>query len=128
MIRYYAARADEYDDWYLRRGRYSHGRPTTQAGAQTSRWLPTWLDGRGFVARSSSWLRAPAGGRPCWQGIGQTDPLRCLGRASREARTRLAAPASRRSSRYAMPGASLTGQVDGLFAGFCISHVVSRSA
>jgi len=22
---YYAARADEYDDWYLRRGRYSHG-------------------------------------------------------------------------------------------------------
>lgn len=25
MVLYYAARAEEYDDWYLRRGRYSHG-------------------------------------------------------------------------------------------------------
>jgi hypothetical protein len=25
MIAYYEARAGEYDDWYLRRGRYAHG-------------------------------------------------------------------------------------------------------
>ena len=25
MVAYYQARAGEYDDWYLRRGRYSHG-------------------------------------------------------------------------------------------------------
>ncbi len=32
MIRYYAARADEYDDWYLRRGRYADRRAPARAG------------------------------------------------------------------------------------------------
>jgi hypothetical protein len=33
MVRYYAARADEYDAWYLRRGRY----PDSESGARDHR-------------------------------------------------------------------------------------------
>jgi hypothetical protein len=33
-VRYYAARADEYDDWYLRSGRYSHS-PVDDAAWQS---------------------------------------------------------------------------------------------
>ena len=32
QIAYYRARADEYDEWFLRRGRYDHG------DAENARW------------------------------------------------------------------------------------------
>lgn len=45
MLAYYEARAGEYDDWYLRRGRYSHG-PTDDAewAAELAK-ARAWLDG-----------------------------------------------------------------------------------
>ena len=45
MIRYYAARAAEYDDWYLRLGRYSHGPVSDAAWRADLESAATWLDG-----------------------------------------------------------------------------------
>ena len=64
LVAYYEARAAEYDDWYLRRGRYARG-PIHDAAWNAE------LDGAGTLARraadpaarSSSSPPAPAGGR-----------------------------------------------------------------
>jgi SAM-dependent methyltransferase len=44
MVRYYAARAAEYDDWYLRRGRYSHGAASDAAWRADLYAAARWLD------------------------------------------------------------------------------------
>lgn len=44
MRAYYAARADEYDDWYLRRGRYSHGVLADMAWQADLDAATVWLD------------------------------------------------------------------------------------
>jgi hypothetical protein len=43
MVRYYAARAGEYDDWYLRRGRYSHGESADAAWQADLAAAAAWL-------------------------------------------------------------------------------------
>lgn len=48
MIEYYEARAPEYDDWYLRRGRYSHGPIHDAAWNAELDAAGTWLDGLPF--------------------------------------------------------------------------------
>ena len=45
MIAYYEARAGEYDDWYLRRGRYAHGPVHDQAWNAELDSATLWLDG-----------------------------------------------------------------------------------
>jgi ubiquinone/menaquinone biosynthesis C-methylase UbiE len=42
---YYAARANEYDDWYLRRGRYSHGPESDAAWRSELDQAERWLEG-----------------------------------------------------------------------------------
>jgi demethylmenaquinone methyltransferase/2-methoxy-6-polyprenyl-1,4-benzoquinol methylase len=44
MKAYYAARAPEYDDWYLRRGRYSRGPVLDMAWHRELDEVTTWLD------------------------------------------------------------------------------------
>ena len=44
MVGYYAARAPEYDDWYLRRGRYSRGPIHDMAWQMDLDAAGTWLD------------------------------------------------------------------------------------
>src|SRR5664280_1971592 len=51
MVRYYAARADEYDDWYLRRGRYSHGQVHDEAWRSDLEAATAWLASRPFEGR-----------------------------------------------------------------------------
>jgi hypothetical protein len=43
MIAYYAARAEEYDGWYLRHGRYSHGPESDAAWAAEMAQARDWL-------------------------------------------------------------------------------------
>ena len=43
MIRYYAARAQEYDNWYLRVGRYSHGEDSDAAWRTDLDGARDWL-------------------------------------------------------------------------------------
>ena len=68
MLAYYAARAPEYDDWYLRRGRYTRGpvRDLAWHGEldEVDAVARRPADRR---ARSWSWRPAPAGGRRCWR-------------------------------------------------------------
>ena len=45
MIRYYAARASEYDDWYERRGRYSHGERNDRIWHAEMAEAAEWLEG-----------------------------------------------------------------------------------
>jgi ubiquinone/menaquinone biosynthesis C-methylase UbiE len=45
MIRYYAARADEYDAWYLRSGRYSHGARSDDVWRRELEAAGRWLEG-----------------------------------------------------------------------------------
>ena len=45
MVAYYGARAPEYDDWYLRRGRYSHGPIHDAAWDAELDIAGRWLDG-----------------------------------------------------------------------------------
>ena len=121
---YYAARADEYDDWYLRLGRYSHG-PDADAvwnSELASRRLCGWPS---CPSTATSWSspRAQAGGRRC-----------SLGAASCRSTTRNPEPLAIATDRLA--GAGLTAkievrdawaqpdrQVDALFMGFWLSHV-----
>jgi demethylmenaquinone methyltransferase/2-methoxy-6-polyprenyl-1,4-benzoquinol methylase len=51
MIEYYQARAAEYDDWYLRRGRYSHGPIHDAAWAAELDAAGRWLDGLPIAGR-----------------------------------------------------------------------------
>ena len=45
MVAYYEARAGEYDDWYLRRGRYSRGPIHDAAWNAELDGAGAWLDG-----------------------------------------------------------------------------------
>ena len=51
MVAYYEARAGEYDDWYLRRGRYSHGPIDDMAWRSDLDTAGRWLDELGLGGR-----------------------------------------------------------------------------
>ena len=123
MVAYYEARAGEYDDWYLRRGRYDRGPLHDQAWAAELDGATLWLDGLPCPARSSSWRRGPVGGARCWrrrESCRSTTPptLRSIGHASGCWPTGCG-----RISTCATPGSSPTARSTGVFAGFWLSHV-----
>jgi demethylmenaquinone methyltransferase/2-methoxy-6-polyprenyl-1,4-benzoquinol methylase len=123
MIRYYAARADEYDDWYLRRGRYSHGPANDAAWRSDLEAAAAWLGSRGFrgqiveLAAGTGWwspLLARQGQLTLYDAA--TEPLE-------KARARLAAAGVTAEFRTRDAWREPDRLVDGLFAGFWISHV-----
>ena len=123
LVAYYEARAPEYDDWYLRRGRYSHG-PVHDAAWNTE--LDTagrWLDGlpiRGEIvelAAGTGWwspLLAEKGELSVYDAAPATLEL---------ARERLVAHGLRAHLHVRDAWASPDRLVDALFAGFWLSHV-----
>jgi SAM-dependent methyltransferase len=123
MVAYYAARAGEYDDWYLRRGRYSHG-PIHDAAwnaelDSAGRWLDE-LPLRGSIvelAAGTGWWS------PLLAGKGELS-LYDVNEAPLElARERLLAHRLRAHLHVRDAWAEPDRQVDGLFAGFWVSHV-----
>jgi SAM-dependent methyltransferase len=123
MIRYYAARAAEYDDWYLRRGRYSHGPLQDQAWRSDLEAASAWLTSRPFHGQ----IVELAAGTGWWSPLlGAMGQLTCLDAAPEPlemARIRLTAAglAARLEVRDAW--AEPDRAVDCLFAGFWISHI-----
>ena len=124
MVAYYEARAAEYDDWYLRRGRYARGADPRRGLERRAR-------------RGRPLARRPAARRPDRRarrghGLVVAAPRR-QGRAvdvRRGARRRSTAPASASSriacaptSTSATRGPSRTAVADALFTGFWLSHV-----
>jgi SAM-dependent methyltransferase len=123
MVRYYAARADEYDDWYLRRGRYSHGPVNDGAWRTELGAAAAWLERLPFhgeiveLAAGTGWwspLLAAKGSLSLYDAA--PEPLE-------HARARLSQ--SGQSAGFAVRDAwaEPDRQVDGVFTGFWISHV-----
>jgi SAM-dependent methyltransferase len=124
MIDYYAARADEYDDWYLRRGRYEHG-PIHDAAYlaeldAAGRWLDALpIHGRivELAAGTGWWSPLLAGKGELWMTDANAAPLD-------RARERLLAHHLRAHLHVRDAWAEPEDPpADALFAGFWFSHV-----
>jgi demethylmenaquinone methyltransferase/2-methoxy-6-polyprenyl-1,4-benzoquinol methylase len=123
MQAYYAARAPEYDDWYRRRGRYSHGPIHDAAWDAELDAAGRWLDGlpiRGEIvelAAGTGWwspLLAEKGELSLYDA--NEAPLEL-------ARERLVAHGLRAHLHVRDAWAEPDRRVDALFAGFWLSHV-----
>jgi SAM-dependent methyltransferase len=120
---YYAARAPEYDDWYLRRGRYAHGPAADAAWTVELEQARQWLDGLPWhgeiveLAAGTGWwsvVLAEKGALSLYDAA--TEPLELARR--RLARLDLSATIEVRDA-WAAPDR----RVDGVFCGFWLSHV-----
>jgi demethylmenaquinone methyltransferase/2-methoxy-6-polyprenyl-1,4-benzoquinol methylase len=123
MRAYYAARAPEYDDWYRRRGRYSHGPVHDAAWDAELDAAGRWLDAlpiRGEIvelAAGTGWwspLLAEKGELSLYDA--NEAPLEL-------ARERLVAHGLRAHLHVRDAWAAPDRRVDALFAGFWLSHV-----
>ena len=146
LVAYYQARAPEYDDWYLRRGRYEHG-PIHDAAWNAEldaagRWLDNLpISGRivELAAGTGWWSPLLASKGELWMYDAAEAPLvrareRLVAhqlRAHLHLRDAWAEPAADASATGSAPapgspaeGASADGSpADALFAGFWLSHV-----
>ena len=123
MLAYYEARAPEYDDWYLRRGRYARGPIDDMAWTSDLDAATLWLDGLGLggriveLAAGTGWwspLLATRGELWCYDG--NPAPLE-------RARERLVAHDLRAHLHVRDAWAEPEFAADTLFAGFWLSHV-----
>jgi demethylmenaquinone methyltransferase/2-methoxy-6-polyprenyl-1,4-benzoquinol methylase len=124
MVDYYEARAPEYDDWYLRRGRYEHGPIHDTAWSAELDAAGRWLDelplgGRivEVAAGTGWWSPLLASKGELWLYDAAPAPLE-------RARERLLAHGLRAHihlrDAWAVPEGA---PADALFAGFWLSHV-----
>lgn len=120
---YYAARAGEYDDWYLRRGRFSHGAIEDMAWQMDLDTATLWLDGLPLggeivelAAGTGWWSPLLAGKGELWCYDAVEAPLE-------RARSRLLAHGLRAHLHVRDALAEPDRAVDALFCGFWLSHV-----
>jgi SAM-dependent methyltransferase len=124
LIAYYQARAGEYDDWYLRRGRYEHGPIHDAAWNAELDAAGRWLDGLPIAGRivelaagTGWWSPLLASKGELWMYDAAEAPLA-------RARERLVAHGLRAHlhlrDAWAEPEEP---PADSLFAGFWLSHV-----
>jgi demethylmenaquinone methyltransferase/2-methoxy-6-polyprenyl-1,4-benzoquinol methylase len=123
MVAYYEARAGEYDDWYLRRGRYSHGPIHDTAWHAELDGAGTWLDAIPFqgqivelAAGTGWWSPLLASKGELWLYDAAEAPLD-------RARDRLLAHRLRAHIHIRDAWEEPDRQVDGVFCGFWLSHV-----
>jgi demethylmenaquinone methyltransferase/2-methoxy-6-polyprenyl-1,4-benzoquinol methylase len=123
---YYAARAPEYDDWYLRRGRYSHGPEADAAWNADLEAATHWLGSLPItgeiveLAAGTGWWSARLAGRgELWLYDAVAEPLE-------RAAERLRAQGLRAHVELRDAWEEPNRQVDALFCGFWISHVPRR--
>jgi SAM-dependent methyltransferase len=124
LVEYYEARAPEYDDWYLRRGRYERGPVHDTAWEAELDAAGRWLDalplhGRivELAAGTGWWSTLLAGKGELWAYDGAPAPLD-------RARDRLLAHGLRAHLHVRDAWAPAEGPpADALFSGFWLSHV-----
>jgi demethylmenaquinone methyltransferase/2-methoxy-6-polyprenyl-1,4-benzoquinol methylase len=120
---YYEARAAEYDDWYLRRGRYAHGVVQDMAWEMELSAATTWLDGLPLageiveIAAGTGWWTALLAAK------GDLHAYDAAGATLDRARTRLVAHGLRAHLHVRDAWAAPDRAVDALFTGFWLSHV-----
>jgi SAM-dependent methyltransferase len=123
MLAYYEARAGEYDDWYLRRGRYARGPIHDAAWNAELDGAGTWLDGlpiRGEIvelAAGTGWWS------PLLASKGELSLYDAAAAPLERARERLVAHRLRAHLHVRDAWAEPDRQVDALVCGFWLSHV-----
>ena len=123
MRAYYAARAPEYDDWYLRRGRYSHGVIADAAWNAELDQAGQWLDALPIsgeivelAAGTGWWSPLLASKGQLWLYDAVEEPLE-------RARDRLVAHGLTAHIHVRDAWDEPDREVDALFCGFWVSHV-----
>ena len=123
MVAYYEARAGEYDDWYLRRGRYAHGPIDDMAWQADLDQATTWLD-RLPIAGTIVELAAGTGWwSPLLAGKGELSIYDAAEAPLDVARQRLVAHRLRAHIHQRDAWQEPDRRVDALFTGFWLSHV-----
>jgi demethylmenaquinone methyltransferase/2-methoxy-6-polyprenyl-1,4-benzoquinol methylase len=123
MVAYYEARAPEYDDWYLRRGRYSHGPIHDAAWNAELDGAGTWLDGLPFRGEIVELAAGTGWWSPLLASKGELSIYDAAEAPLDRARERLVAHRLRAHIHVRDAWAEPDRRVDGLFCGFWLSHV-----
>ena len=123
LVPYYEARAPEYDDWYLRRGRYAHGPVHDLAWQMELDAATTWLDRLPLGGE----IVELAAGTGWWSALlatkGELHAYDAAAAPLDRARDRLVAHRLRAHLHVRDAWAAPDRSVDALFAGFWLSHV-----
>ena len=123
MRDYYAARAPEYDDWYLRRGRYSRGPVIDLAWQRELDEATRWLDGLPLAGEIVELAAGTGWWSPLLASKGQLTLYDVNEEPLDRARERLLAHGLRAHIHVRDAWAEPDRKVDGLFCGFWLSHV-----
>ena len=123
MIDYYEARAPEYDDWYLRRGRYARGAIHDAAWNAELDAAGLWLDGLPWNGEIVELAAGTGWWSPLLASRGELTLYDTSSAALDRARERLVAHDLRAHLHVRDAWAEPDRPVDGLFMGFWLSHV-----
>jgi SAM-dependent methyltransferase len=123
MIAYYQARAGEYDDWYLRRGRYARGPVHDQAWAAELDTATMWLDRLPWAGQIVELAAGTGWWSPLLAARGELSIYDAAEAPLDRARERLVAHRLRAHIHVRDAWAEPDRAVDGLFLGFWLSHV-----
>jgi SAM-dependent methyltransferase len=123
LVAYYEARSAEYDDWYLRRGRYSHG-PVHDAAWNTELDMAgRWLDALPIHSEIVELAAGTGWWSPLLAEKGELSLYDAAEGPLERARERLVAHGLRAHLHVRDAWTAPDRQVDALFAGFWLSHV-----
>ena len=123
MRAYYAARAPEYDDWYLRRGRYSRGPLADMAWQADLDAATMWLDGLPIGGEIVELAAGTGWWSPLLAQKGELSIYDVNDEPLDRARDRLLAHNLRAHIHVRDAWEEPDRQVDALFTGFWLSHV-----
>jgi SAM-dependent methyltransferase len=123
MIDYYEARAPEYDDWYLRRGRYERGVIHDAAWNAELDAAGRWLDALPWQGEIVELAAGTGWWSPLLASRGELSLYDTSAAALDRARERLVAHGLRAHLHVRDAWAEPDRKVDGLFLGFWLSHV-----
>jgi demethylmenaquinone methyltransferase/2-methoxy-6-polyprenyl-1,4-benzoquinol methylase len=123
MVDYYEARAPEYDDWYLRRGRYARGAIHDAAWNAELDAAGRWLDGLPWTGDIVELAAGTGWWSPLLASRGELSLYDASPAALDRARERLVAHGLRAHLHVRDAWAEPDRQVDGVFMGFWLSHV-----
>lgn len=123
LIAYYEARAGEYDDWYLRRGRYARGPIHDAAWNAELDGAGTWLDGLPISGEIVELAAGTGWWSPLLASKGELSLYDAAEAPLERARERLVAHRLRAHLHVRDAWAEPDRQVDALVCNFWLSHV-----
>jgi demethylmenaquinone methyltransferase/2-methoxy-6-polyprenyl-1,4-benzoquinol methylase len=123
MVAYYEARAPEYDDWYLRRGRYARGAIHDAAWAAELDVAGRWLDDLPLAGEIVELAAGTGWWSPLLAAKGELSLYDASAAPLERARERLVAHRLRAHLHVRDAWAEPDRRVDAVFTGFWLSHV-----